>query len=40
MACGVGFLACAFAPNARWVYGIDLSRRMVHEALALAQTRS
>src|SRR6266511_3748796 len=39
MACGAGFLACAFAPRARWVYGIDLSRRMVHEAHTLAQTR-
>ncbi|MGH8070973.1 MAG: class I SAM-dependent methyltransferase [Candidatus Entotheonellia bacterium] len=39
MACGAGFLACAFAPRARWVYGIDLSRRMVHEAHTLARTR-
>jgi ubiquinone/menaquinone biosynthesis C-methylase UbiE len=39
VACGAGFLACAFAPSARWVYGIDLSRRMVHEALILARTR-
>jgi mannose-6-phosphate isomerase-like protein (cupin superfamily) len=28
VACGAGFLACAFAQSARWVYGIDLSRRM------------
>ena len=37
--CGAGFLACAFAPSARQVYGIDLSRRMVSEAYTLAHTR-
>jgi ubiquinone/menaquinone biosynthesis C-methylase UbiE len=38
VACGAGFLACAFAQRARWVYGIDLSRRMVHEAHTRART--
>jgi ubiquinone/menaquinone biosynthesis C-methylase UbiE len=38
VACGAGFLACAFAQSARWVYGIDLSRRMVREAQTQAQT--
>ena len=37
MACGAGFLACAFAEQAQWVYGIDLSRRMLHEAHTRAQ---
>jgi ubiquinone/menaquinone biosynthesis C-methylase UbiE len=38
VACGAGFLACAFAEQAHWVCGIDLSRRMVHEAHTRAQT--
>jgi ubiquinone/menaquinone biosynthesis C-methylase UbiE len=37
VACGAGFLACAFAEQAQWVYGIDLSRRMLHEAHTRAQ---
>jgi ubiquinone/menaquinone biosynthesis C-methylase UbiE len=39
VACGAGFLACAFAAEARWVDGIDLSRRMLQEAAMLARTR-
>jgi len=39
VACGAGFLACAFAEQTQWVYGIDLSHRMVHEAHALAGTQ-
>jgi ubiquinone/menaquinone biosynthesis C-methylase UbiE len=38
VACGAGFLACAFAEHAQWVCGIDLSRRMLHEAHTRAQT--
>jgi ubiquinone/menaquinone biosynthesis C-methylase UbiE len=37
VACGAGFLAYAFAEQAQWVYGIDLSRRMLHEAHTRAQ---
>jgi SAM-dependent methyltransferase len=36
MVCVAGFLACAFAPSAQWVYGIELSRRMLREAQARA----
>jgi ubiquinone/menaquinone biosynthesis C-methylase UbiE len=35
--CGAGFLTCAFVHTAQWVYGIDLSRRLVLELHTLAR---
>lgn len=36
VACGAGFLVCELAKRARWVFGVDLSGRMLAEARKLA----
>ncbi len=37
VACGPGLVACALAPGARHVTGIDMTPRMIEEAVALAE---
>ena len=36
VACGPGLVACRFAPQVKWVTGVDLTPAMIHQA-ALAQ---
>lgn len=37
VACGPGIVACALAPHARWITGIDLTPRMIDEARTTAE---